>query len=281
MINRHVFWKCPNCSLPLLLKGTGYSCDNGHSFDRAKQGYCNFLLANQKNSKSPGDDQKMIDARRAFLQGGYYDFLVDALVDKIFHYQDVAHTDRFHLLDLGCGEGYYLNKIYSALENASPVHVKGHGIDISKAANKRAAALYKNMEFVVASTYSVPVVNTSVDVALSIFSPFSDEEVQRILNDNGIFIRVSPGPRHLYQIKEKIYEQVRLHEPPAIQDGFELIEQFNVDSELVLTSAEDVKNLLGMTPLNWHGHSEEKEKLTVQGRFTTEVSFNIQIMKRG
>ena len=53
-----------------MLNGTGYTCGNGHSFDRAKQGYCNFLLANQKNSREPGDSVEMVDARRAFFKSG-------------------------------------------------------------------------------------------------------------------------------------------------------------------------------------------------------------------
>ena len=279
MITRNIFWKCPNCSLPLILNRTGYTCGNGHSFDRAKQGYCNFLLPNQKNSKDPGDDKEMIDARRKHLENGYYDFLLDEIITVVtqFANDERAGTSETSILDLGCGEGYYLNKLYKALETDAKL-VTAKGIDISKVANRRAAVHYKNIEFAVASTYSIPVLAESVDVALSVFSPYSEQELARVLKKRGVFIKVSPGERHLYQIKERLYERVSLHEPPMVPEPFTLISETKVSQTLQFSQAEDIKNLLAMTPLNWRGCSDAKERLIADDALAVEADFIIQVM---
>jgi 23S rRNA (guanine745-N1)-methyltransferase len=41
-----------------------------HTFDAARQGYVNFLLAHKKHSKEPGDSPEMIKSRRRFLDLG-------------------------------------------------------------------------------------------------------------------------------------------------------------------------------------------------------------------
>ena len=279
MLNRNIFWKCPNCALPLFLCRSGYACDNGHSFDRAKQGYCNFLLANQKNSKDPGDSRVMIDSRRAFLEQGYYEFLTDALIESICRNIDLTQSGPFNILDLGAGEGYYLNCLYRALEKESNLNLYGFGIDISKVANRRAASLYKDFEFVVGSTYNLPVITETVNIALSIFSPYSVNEVVRTLKPMGIFIKVLPGPRHLFQIKEKIYQEVNLHKLPVLDEAFELIDQLKVNRMLNLKSSKDIQSLLGMTPLNWHGYSDAKFDLSQLTSFNVEADFVIQVLK--
>jgi len=81
------------------------TCENGHSFDYAKEGYVHLLPVQLKKSLHPGDDKKMVMARRAFLAEGYYDFMRKALLEEIS-----KHTHQ-SLLDLGCGEGFYTNNI--------------------------------------------------------------------------------------------------------------------------------------------------------------------------
>jgi len=63
---------CPVCSSPLSRAGRSYSCAGKHSYDISKEGYVNLLLANQKQSREPGDSKEMLDARRSFLNKGYY-----------------------------------------------------------------------------------------------------------------------------------------------------------------------------------------------------------------
>lgn len=63
---------CPLCQAPLSRLDNGVVCPAGHRFDRARQGYLNLLPVQHKNSRDPGDNQAMVEARRDFLDAGHY-----------------------------------------------------------------------------------------------------------------------------------------------------------------------------------------------------------------
>jgi len=88
-MNRKIFI-CPVCSSPLTLAAGAYSCGNRHSYDISKEGYVNLLLANQKQSRDPGDSKEMLDARKSFLNRGYYKSLARAVTSLIIKHR--RHT---------------------------------------------------------------------------------------------------------------------------------------------------------------------------------------------
>ncbi|MBW6453984.1 MAG: hypothetical protein K0A92_09425, partial [Methyloprofundus sp.] len=98
---------CPICQTPLvnILPAQSYECVNNHRFDIAKEGYINLLPAQHKKSKEPGDSKEMMRARRNFLEAGFYQPLAQAISSIIDQY--LADTPKLHILDMGCGEGYY------------------------------------------------------------------------------------------------------------------------------------------------------------------------------
>ena len=63
---------CPLCQASLAPVDNGVACNLGHRFDRARQGYLNLLPVQHKNSRDPGDNAAMVEARRRFLEGGHY-----------------------------------------------------------------------------------------------------------------------------------------------------------------------------------------------------------------
>ena len=125
---------CPVCAAALQREERRYICPAGHTFDRAKEGYCNLLPANRKHSKAPGDDKAMAAARSVFLGKGYYAPLREQAV----------RLGRFHdrrgptVLDAGCGEGYYTDGIYRAPAGCRQGPQMA-GTDISKFILRRAA----------------------------------------------------------------------------------------------------------------------------------------------
>lgn len=70
---------CPVCGGILSREVGRYTCQVGHSFDIAREGYVNLLPANQQHSKAPGDNREMAAARTRFLEGGWYAPLREAL----------------------------------------------------------------------------------------------------------------------------------------------------------------------------------------------------------
>lgn len=107
-------FRCPLCSGPLWEVPGGLRCPKGHRFDRAKEGYVHLLPVGQKHSLAPGDDKAMVNARRAFLDRGWYAPLREALEQLA-----VVHTGSEPVvLDAGCGEGYYTQGVRQALTSA-------------------------------------------------------------------------------------------------------------------------------------------------------------------
>ena len=268
---------------------SGLICANKHSYDRARQGYVHLLLANQKHSREPGDNSAMIQARHAFLHQGFYqpmaEFLATLMVDHCDHLEPSDGAATF--LDLGCGEGYYLEQLYRTATERERSGDAFYGVDISKPAVKKAAVGFKQLvtslatdsvlrDFAVASTVNLPVADNSVDCCFSVFSPANSHEVQRVLKPGGIWLRVSPGPDHLRQLKSMIYDTVNIHQAPEIEAGVELLEEHQVSFEFELTSAAAANDLLAMTPFNWHGNSEAKSKLSEHLPLTMQADFYIQ-----
>lgn len=276
-----MIWRCPNCQAVFEKNNSGWRCQNGHSFDMAKQGYVNLLLANQKNSRDPGDNRDMVAGRRAFLQQGHYHPLVAAIASLLEPHltrHPQAFDQTLQLLDLGCGEGYYVKALSDILPAVSDGNVSPNGLDISREAVKRAAKLLPNGNFCIGSSYRVPVADASVDIALQVFAPVADAELGRILAPSGVWLRVTPGPRHLYQLKAALYEQVREHDEPPVPEGFRLIAQTRPRFPLMLKGEASIANLLAMTPFGWHGSREGHRALVALNEFTTEADFLVQLM---
>ena len=144
---------CPVCHASLTWYERTVECCNRHTFDRAQEGYINLRLTGRRPHNEPGDTRKMLRARRAFLDAGWYAPLSDAVNRCVLdHFQDVEkRTDR-HILDLGCGEGYYLGHLMQALRGASKAErYHGFGMDTAKDAVRYAARRYPEERWCVAN----------------------------------------------------------------------------------------------------------------------------------
>jgi len=78
---------CPVCSSSLSRIDRSYKCINSHIYDISKDGYVNLILANQKHSREPGDSREMLEARKSFLNRGYYKPLARSVVSLINKYR--------------------------------------------------------------------------------------------------------------------------------------------------------------------------------------------------
>lgn len=245
-------YRCPLCHTNLTQQQTRFVCQSNHSFDLAKEGYLHLLPVQKKNSKVPGDSALMMQSRRDFLNAGYYQPLSDA-VNAIF--ADVL-PEHAVLLDLGCGEGYYTNRMTLALADKNPTV---YGLDIAKTAIKKAAKSYPAIKFCVASAWHLPFAAQSFDAALKLCAPCEPKELARVLKTNGLLLTVTPAPQHLVEIKQQVYSSVRLH-----SDQIEAIEGFEhqqrQELKLMLSDVPPAMllNLVEMTPLAWKFKPEQK-----------------------
>lgn len=271
---------CPICARPLSAQNKSLVCEQRHQFDLAKEGYVNLLPVQNKKSKNPGDNKEMMQARREFLDQGFYQSLSDKV--NSLAQQALIAVNAPNILDLGCGEGYYTHRLAQVMAAMSDANTapKIAGLDISKSAIRFAAKRYKTISFCVASAYNTPFADASQDLVIRIYAPSQDAELARIIKVGGYLLTVTPAAEHLFELKQIIYQTPEKHdmsiEPIA---GFEVVEQQRLTQEITLTQAKDSKNLLEMTPLAWKMSDEQKAQLYATD-LTLTLDFNITLYKR-
>lgn len=245
---------CPICQLSLIqhIPSKGYYCKNKHHFDMAKEGYLNLLPVQHKKSKEPGDSRAMMRSRRNFLESEYYLPMAKAVATLIDKYK--PESTSMHILDMGCGEGYYSRQIEAFCECNTDIDL--HGIDIAKNAIFAAAKKQQNAHFIVASNKKPPYADNFFDLILRVYAPSNDDEVKRILKTEGFLLTVTPGPRHLWQLKEFIYKKVNEHNITVdLPEGFEQIECQRLSYKIKPDQTNRMA-LVQMTPFAWRVKSE-------------------------
>lgn len=260
---------CPVCGKPLRREPTRCLCPAGHCFDAAREGYVHLLPANRMRAKAPGDSPQMVEARSRFLSAGYYRPLADAIAEAACR-MTCAHPA---VLDCGCGEGYYTEAVYAALHAAGRTpHIAG--IDISKPAVRRAAKRLPDGMFAVASAFRLPVADASCDLILSCFAPYDDAEILRVLKPGGCFLRVTPGPLHLFALKRAVYEHPYENPAPAAPpEGLHETESRTLTYQICLPDHAAVADLFSMTPYLHKTGAEGLARLAALPSLETEASF--------
>ena len=91
---------------------------------------------------------------------------------------------------------------------------------------------------------------------------------------------VTPAARHLYQLREQIYQNVRLHsETPEKIAGFKLEQEEKLRYLMVLRHHHSL-DLLQMTPFAWRATNELKQYLSQQEEFICETDFMLRFYKK-
>lgn len=252
---------CPICSHSLLKMDQSAVCDQHHTFDYAKQGYLNLLL---KQSKDHGDNPEMVKARTEFLATGAYQFLRDALVEK------VQQKNGNVLADLGCGEGYYTS--------ALPCSEK-YGFDLSKDALKHASRKDPGTQYVVASIFHLPLEDACCDIAVTCFAPAAVEEIERILCPGGIFLFVTPGPRHLFEMKSVLYDTPYENEMEDLNSSL-VLEKDEMIEQSFTCNQEGLMHLFLMTPYAYKTSTAGRDKLASAGELNMHAQFRIRTYRK-
>jgi 23S rRNA (guanine745-N1)-methyltransferase len=270
---------CPKCSSAFTrFIGTSAVCENGHAYDRAREGYYNLLL--QTAGGTHGDNREMLLSRRTFLDTGAYLPLANLITDTAISM--LSHTLSPSVLDIGCGEGYYTEKIYNSLLTSGKTP-KLCAFDISRDAVKLTAKrLPKNeCELAVASAYHVPAPDESFDVAFNMFSPLCESEIFRVLKKDGVFIMAIPDADHLYELKAEIYDNPYKNELSDFKlDGFSLISVQPVKYKIKLNSNEKILSLFYMTPYAYRTKETDKKRLFSLSELEVTASFVVITYKK-
>ncbi|UUQ66462.1 methyltransferase domain-containing protein [Pseudomonas fuscovaginae UPB0736] len=248
---------CPLCSAALSAVDNGVACPAGHRFDRARQGYLNLLPVQHKNSRDPGDNQAMVEARRDFLNARHYAPVARRLAEL------AAERTPQRWVDIGCGEGYYTAQIAQALPAAD-----GYALDISREAVKRACRRNPQLTWLIASMARIPLQDASCQFLASVFSPLDWQEAKRLLSPGGGLMKVGPTSGHLMELRERLYDEVREYTDDKhlalVPDGMRLEHSEVLDFTLRLEQPVDRANLLAMTPHGWRASAERRARVIEQ-----------------
>ncbi|HZJ94765.1 MAG TPA: methyltransferase domain-containing protein [Thiopseudomonas sp.] len=253
---------CPICQAALTAHNNSLRCSNQHNFDRARQGYINLLPVQHKKSRAPGDNLAMVQARRNFLSAGHYAPLAQRFATLMQERQPQQW------LDIGCGEGYYSERIAQALHNS-----QGYAVDISRDAVKQACQRSGDITWLVASMARLPLASASCQAIASIFSPIDWAEAQRVLAPGGALLRMGPSSEHLLELRQRLYTEVHhyddrkhLQQVPA---GMRHVYSENLYFHLSLDDAQQRSELLAMTPHGWRASATQREAVINQPLTTT------------
>lgn len=283
--------RCPVCGYPLSvspdgrslgcfpLEGLSKSTSKTHLFDGGAGGYVPLA----PRHSGGGDSKDAVRARTAFLQHGYYAPAAEMLTALVEEFTPSGGC----VLDAGCGEGYYSNRIAHA---GFPTM----GVDLSKfavdAAAKAARACRLASEgssgtlYAVGSVFELPVQDGVYDTVTNVFAPCAPAEYARVLKTGGHLIVAGAGERHLFGLKQMVYDDPYLNEPrrdlPGESDGFRLVDTRNATFPIVVEGQEHIQALFSMTPYYWRTSLDGHDRLRAANRLETEVSFDFHIYEK-
>lgn len=253
-------FQCPKCKKKIRFHAGGLVCKKEHTFDIASKGYVNLL---QQTKTFKGYNASFFKSRRAFFGAGYYDHIVDEVVDTVGRL--FGDMEELVVLDAGCGEGGYSAALETSLA-ARGVNSQVLAFDIAADAIKVAAG-NDNVKWMIADITNIPVKDDVVDCILDVFTPANYKEFNRVLKDNGYLVKVVPGSDHLKELRAVVSDQLQNKEysneevTDYFEGHYELVSRVKCAKTQEL-SGENLENLVRMTPLLF---DVDKSKLDLSG----------------
>lgn len=241
----------------------------------AREGYVN-LMTGHKRPKIQGDDKVMLRARRRFLGNGRYEPLSTTINQIVLAHLAEETGEETAVLDIGCGEGYYLGRLQEQL----PGDVCSFGLDAAKGAARLAARQYPTARFIVADVNrQIPFADQSVQALLNIFAPRNPAEFARIAAPGALLLIVIPRPGHLLELREAfglltIEPEKRRRVIDQLNGRFALQYSRSLTIELNLTQP-DLADLVQMTPNYWHLTPTKQAQLQALARLQTAAQFEL------
>ncbi|MGL5360253.1 MAG: SAM-dependent methyltransferase, partial [Shewanella sp.] len=218
-----------------------------------------------------------IRAKRFLLESGIFAPLVEQLALTIVEY----YQPDMSLLDFECADGFYLRALAAELALRCG-ELSMQWVGVADAENAIfAAAKAQTPGFLCLTTSKVlPFADNSLDLVTVIDKPLKGKELLRVLKEQGILLLVTPGPRHLWQLKQYLYRDLKEKSQYVnLPSGLSLKDSHPVRFTLDVTG-EQALSLLEMTPYAWRATDKMKHDIKAQ-RFTAlEVDFLLVIAQK-
>lgn len=266
------FFSCPICQESMHVEeDTSFICQNGHTFNIAKQGYIHFL----HKAFSSAYDKSLFQSRQIILHDtDLYKSVIKEIV-AIIH----TNVNKQHpvIIDMGCGEGSHLAHLCQEFST----EVIGIGFDISKEAIITATNYNDTILTSVADIADVPLRDSSADVVINVLSPSNYHEFNRITHEDGLIIKVIPNAAYLQEIRHALFrnEETQTYSNQTVVDRFR--EVYDVVSEKRIKGKYEINHqtlhhIINMTPLTWHAEKSAYERLKQTN--INEITIDVTIL---
>ena len=139
--------RCPICRMPMTVMGASLTCagERRHCFDFSASGYVNLSSPNQSGG---GDSKQAVRARSRFLNQQHYEPIASGICEML---REVLDDPAALVVDAGCGEGYYSDRIAEESYAVAGVDLSKFAVD---AASKRANTAGRENAFYAVSSFS-------------------------------------------------------------------------------------------------------------------------------
>lgn len=261
-------FRCPLCHQEMVATDTGLQCNQGHQFDLSKKGTLYFLQHQIKTEYTT----EMLAARGRMIQRGIFNPLLDLVGQWL-------PTDNQLTIDVGCGEGGMLS--YLAEQGLTGAKI---GFDIAKdgiyLATQQPA---DNTFWCVADLTNLPFADHSATTILNVFSPSHYGEFQRVLTEDGTFIKVIPAAHYLQELRHGLFageNKANYSNEPVMNHLAEvatIIHQQEINYQFQLTDPAAFADLLQMSPLEWQADPERLSAL--QAAPFQQITINLQVVQ--
>ena len=271
IVNR--IMKCAVCGAPLEVTADQKSAvcqgQKRHCFDFSKDGYLSIP------SSKGGDSKEAVDARRSFLERGYYYPVAKAAADTVGKYV----SNESVIIDAGCGEGYYTAMLAQKSECVAGFDLSKFACALGAKSAKRCGA--DNLLYTTASVFDLPVKDKIADAVVNIFAPCAEDEYKRVLKDGGYLFVVSAGKDHLMGLKRAIYSEVYENGQRAdMPTSMKRVETVTSKHTVSVNGNCDLEALFSMTPYYWRTSESDKAKLSNLNELETEIEFEINVYQK-
>lgn len=270
-------FQCPTCALPLQQHqaSQGFYCGNKHHFDRNPQGY--WVFTQPQRQKPTGDSRQQIRAKRFLLESGIFEPLVVQLAQIIGEY----YQPDMSLLEYECADGFYLRALSALLaQRHDDLLLQWVGVADAENAIFAAAKAQTPGVLCLSTSKVLPFSDNSLDLVTVIDKPLKGKELVRVLKEQGVLLLVTPGPRHLWQLKQYVYsdlteksQQVNLPSGLTVKSSHPVRFTLDVTGEQALT-------LLDMTPYAWRATDKMKNAIRTQHFAALEVDFLLVVTQK-
>ncbi|MCC0728509.1 MULTISPECIES: putative RNA methyltransferase [unclassified Clostridioides] len=275
LLNENIdVFKCPLCKEDMItIDKNSMGCINNHCFDISKKGYVNLLNSNTKTIY----DKELFESRHEIYNSKAYDNLTEEIKSAIHNY--TLDKNINYILDAGCGEGYFLNKLYED-KNINNI-CKLIGIDIAKEGISIATRGENEIIWCISDLSNLPFKDNKFDVILNILSPANYKEFTRVLNDDGIIVKIVPELNYLKEIRTNIQGNIKNND----YDNKNIVAVFKKHLSVVYenrinyktdVSVLNLMNLVKMTPLTSTLDEEEILKLIKSG--ISNITIDLRVM---